>query len=512
MRRKLTMKKLLYVMSLLIVASMILAACGPAATPETIVVTKEVIVTKEVQLTAEPAAPGNTTADGKILVRWSVGAGTGADPAQIPIENEVVADFNASQDKIKLILEVIPNASAQDTLATEFAAGAGPDIVGPIGWVGANTFYGQWLDIGPYLEASNYDTSKFEPALVKMYQTDPTAGTSGLPFAVYPSAIYYNTGLFDEAGLSYPPAKYGDKYVMPDGSEVEWSWDTVKTVAQMLTIDSAGKNALDPAFDKTKVVQYGFSWQWEDKPSYWGSFQKTGPDETFLVPGGAAGSYQARIPDAWKSAWKWYYEGMWGAQPYVPNGAIEGSADFNSGNSFASGKIAMAELPSWYLCCIGALKDAGGKYNFGAMPVFGDGNVYGRVDADTFRIWKGSPNPEAAFQVMTYLVDVGIQKLVVGTPDKAPAYGAIPSDSSLRGPWLEAAKANHPSVTDDGWNILLAGLNYPDAPSAEGYMPNMNESWARTVVFGNLLKTSEGVDIDKEAETMRSDLEVIFNK
>jgi len=55
-------------------------------------------------------------------------------------------------------------------------------------------------------------------------------------------------------------------------------------------------------------------------------------------------------------------------------------------------------------------------------------------------------------------------------------------------------------------------LNYPDAPSAEGYMPNMNESWARTVVFGNLLKTSEGVDIDKEAETLRSDLEVIFNK
>ena len=503
------MKKIFYVMSLLIVASMVLAACGAPATPQTITVTKEVVVTKEVQVAAPTEAP-QLTADGRVLIRWSVGAGTGADPAQIPVENDVVADFNASQSKIKLILEVIPNASAQDTLATEFAAGAGPDVVGPIGWVGANTFYGQWLDIGPYLQAANYDTSKFEPALVKMYQTDATQGTSGLPFAVYPSAFYYNIKLFDEAGLKYPPAKYGDKYEMPDGTQAEWNWDTVKHVAQLLTIDAAGKNALDAAFDKTKVVQYGFSFQWEDKPSYWGSFMSSGPDETFLVPGGTAGSYAARIPDTWKAAWKWYYDGMWGAQPYVPNGAIEGSADFNSGNSFASGKIAMVDLPSWYLCCVGDLEKAGGKFDFAAMPVGGDGKVYGRVDADTFRLWKGSKHPQEAFEVLKYLVDVGINKLVVGTKDKAPAYGAIPSDSSLRGPWLEAAKAAHPSVTN--WDTLVQGLNYPDAPSAEGYMPNMNEAWARTVTFGNLLKTSGTVDLDKESATLQTDLTTIFNK
>jgi len=504
------MKKSLYVLSLLIIASMILAACGPAATPETIVVTKEVEVIKEVQLTAEPTGPGNVTADGKVLIRWSVGLGTGSDPAQIPIENEVVADFNASQDKIVLVLEVIPNASARDTISTEFAANAGPDIVGPVGWVGSNTFYGQWLDIGPYVESTGYDTSKFEPALVKMYQADATQGTSGLPFAVYPTALYYNIDLFDEAGLSYPPAKYGDKYVMPDGTEAEWNWETVKFVSQSLTIDSAGNNALSADFDKDAVVQYGFSFQWEGPPSYWGTFWKSGQDETFLVPGGSAGSYEARIPDAWAEAWAWTYEGMWGDQPWIPNGAVEGSADFNSGNSFASGKIAIAEMPSWYLCCVGGLRDAGGHYDFGAMPVYTDGNVYGRVDADTFRIWKGTQHPAEAFEVLAYLVDVGIQKLVVGSPEKPPAYGAIPSDSSLRGPWLEAAKASHPSVTN--WDTLIAGLNYPDAPTAEAYMPNMNAAWDRTNVFSNLLKTSGDVDLAAESETLRSDLAVIFNK
>jgi len=503
------MKKILYVMSLLIVASMVLAACGPAATPQTITVTKEVVVTKEVPGAVQTAAPVDMT--NRVVVRWSVGAGTGADPAQIPIENQVVSDFNQSQDKILLTIEIIPNASAQDTLATQFAADNGPDIVGPIGWVGSNTFYGQWLDIGPYLQSSNYDTSKFEPALVKMYQTDPTQGTSGLPFAVYPSALWYNTALFDAAGLKYPPAKYGDKYDK-EGTMVDWNWDTVKWVAQKLTIDANGKDALDPAFDGTKVVQYGFTFQWEDKPSYWGSFMKSGPDETFLVPGGAKGSYKARIPDAWKAAWQWYYDGMWGKQPYVPNGAIEGSADFNSGNSFASGKIAIADLPSWYLCCVGDLEKAGGKFNFAPSPIGPDGNPHGRVDADTFRIWKGSKHPAEAFEVLKYLVDVGINKLVVGSEGHPPAYGAVPSDSSLRGPWLDAAKKNHPSVTDDGWNTLLQGLNYPDAPSAESYMPNMNESWARTVTFGNLLKTSGKVDLAKESDTLQKDLEVIFNK
>jgi multiple sugar transport system substrate-binding protein len=143
------------------------------------------------------------------------------------------------------------------------------------------------------------------------------------------------------------------------------------------------------------------------------------------------------------------------------------------------------------------------------MPTF-DGKVGGRVDADTFRIWKGTKHPQEAWEVLKYLVDVGIQKLVVGTADQPPAYGAIPSNSSLRDPWLTAAKAAHPSVTN--WDILLEGLNYPDAPSAEGYMPNMNESWNRTVTFSNLLQNTADLDIDKESETLRKDLEVIFNK
>jgi len=186
------MKKQLFVLAaIVLVASMVLAACTPATTvaPAT---------QPPVKPTDAPVVPTATqpvvVEPGVKLIRWSIGVGTGADPAQVTIENEVATDFNASQDKIHLIIEVIPNASARDTLATEIAAGAGPDIVGPVGWIGSNAFGGQWLDIAPYMAAANYDSSKFEAALTKMYQTEE--GTIGLPFAVYPSAIYYNTGLF----------------------------------------------------------------------------------------------------------------------------------------------------------------------------------------------------------------------------------------------------------------------------------------------------------------------------
>ena len=56
--------------------------------------------------------------------------------------------------------------------------------------------------------------------------------------------------LFDEAGLNYPPANIGDKYVMPDGSEADWSWETLTEVAKMLTVDVNGLTPLDDGFDR----------------------------------------------------------------------------------------------------------------------------------------------------------------------------------------------------------------------------------------------------------------------
>ncbi|HYN88485.1 MAG TPA: extracellular solute-binding protein, partial [Ardenticatenaceae bacterium] len=80
--------------------------------------------------------------EGKVQVRWFVGLGTGTDPAQIEVENQVVEAFNASHPDIQLVLEVVDYDAARDTLSTQIASGNPPDIVGPVGVNGAEAFHG----------------------------------------------------------------------------------------------------------------------------------------------------------------------------------------------------------------------------------------------------------------------------------------------------------------------------------------------------------------------------------
>ncbi len=68
------------------------------------------------------------------------------NPAQQEIQQAVVDEFNASQDEIELVLEVVPFDAAKDTLSTQIASGNGPDVVGPVGVGGSNAYFGQWLD------------------------------------------------------------------------------------------------------------------------------------------------------------------------------------------------------------------------------------------------------------------------------------------------------------------------------------------------------------------------------
>ena len=69
-------------------------------------------------------------------------------------------------------------------------------------------------------------------------------------------AKHNNVDLFDEAGLNYPPSSFDEKYVMPDGSEVDWNYDTVAEIAKILTVDANGNDATSADFDPGNIVQY----------------------------------------------------------------------------------------------------------------------------------------------------------------------------------------------------------------------------------------------------------------
>ncbi len=463
------MKKQLYVLAaLLIVASMVLSACGSAT----------------------PAGP--------VKIRWFVGLGTGTDPGQVTIQEEVVKDFNASHPDIVLELQVVPYDSARDTLSTQMASGDGPDIVGPVGWGGSNAFYGQWLDLSPYIKETNFDTSIFDPALVKFYQTEE--GQVGLPFAVFPGAVYFVPAMFDEAGLAYPPQKYGEKYML-DGKEVDWNWATLTEVAKRLTVDKNGNNATSPDFDRTAIVQVGYSAQWQH-PNSVATFYSGAAK---IYSGNKKGEYKSAIPDGWKEAWKWYYDGMYGAQPYMASGPLAGSPEFGAGNVFNSGKAAMGLTQTWYTCCLGDFAKAGNEFQLAVQPMGADGVVHGRVDADTFRVWKGTKHPKEAFTVLAYLITTGGDKLL-------PSYGAMPAIASKTQAFFDKKSADYPFVTKESWNVFVQGLAYPDTPSAEQYQPNWKEAFDREQTFMDLMNNTENLNFDAEFQKLVDDLNVIYNK
>ena len=456
--------------------------------------------TEEAMDDTEEVETGDESMDDRVQIRWFVGLGTGTNAEQVAVQEEVVADFNSSQDAIELVMEIVPNEAAVDALATQIASGNGPDIIGPVGWTGSNAFQGQWLDIGPYIESSGFDTSVFDPALVDSYQTED--GQVGLPFAVFPAAVYYVPAMFDEVGLAYPPSEYGEMYEL-DGEMVEWNWDTFTEVARRLTIDINGNTALDEGFDRNEIVQVGYSPQWQTHVNYMGSYRAG----AVRIVDGEEGNYSLSYPPEWKEAIEWFYDGIWGEQPFIANGALSGSPEFGNGNLFNSGRAAMAITPLWYTCCLAEFRDAGLEFQAGILPLGDDGEYHGRVDADTFRIWIGTEHPEEAFAVLSYLITDGADKLL-------PIYGAMPAIAEKQGPFFEVKSQDYPFVNPETWEVFKAGLAYPDNPSAEQYQPNHTESWNREQAFFDLLQNTspEELDFDAEWDKLIEDINVIYNR
>ncbi len=477
------MRKMTVLLSLLVALSMLLAACGGgAATPAP-------------DQPAQPEQPAQPPATGeRIKVRWFVGLGAGSDEPTFAGQKAVVDEFNASQDKIELVLEIVANNAAYDTLATQIAAGNAPDIVGPVGIRGRDSFKGAWLDLQPFIEKYNYDLSDFDPALVKFYQVKEE-GQLGIPFAIFPSFIIYNKDLFDEAGLNYPPAKYGEPYVWPDGTTAEWNMDTLREVAMKLTVDANGKDATDPEFDPTQIVQFGFMNQWTD-PRGIGTFFGAGS----LV---ADDGKTAQIPENWKAAWKWTYDGWW-KDYFIPNGPY-GGADFlqGAGGPFSSGNLAMIHMHMWYVAPW-ALGNVPFEWNLAATPSY-NGVVTSKMHADTFGILKGSKNPDAAFEVLTYML----------SPEVAPkllnVYGGMPARLSLQGDYFKTyGETNFPGK-DINWDVVVASMAYADNPNHESWMPSFQETTDRYNEYWNYLANTPDADFEAETAKLLADLQKIFD-
>ena len=460
-------KKHLYILLALLVLGALIVSCGPApVTPTTAAATAEVVPTAE---------PGVTT------IRWFVGLGAGGNPEEIKKEKAFVEKFNAENPQYQLVLDIVQNAVAYDVLKTQIASGNAPDIVGPVGIRGFYSFEGAWLDVAALAEKYAFDYSDYDPSLVK-FLTLGNMGQVGLPFAIYPSALWYNKDLFDEAGLPYPPHKVGEKY-----QDKEWNFDTLREVAIQLTQDETGKVPTDADFNAEKIVQFGYDAMWTDlrgEFTFFGAGSFVGPDGTTAV-----------LPDIWKSAARWYYDGMW-KDHFIPTMNYVQSDLLAQGNTFGSGNVAMTPIHTWYMCCYQKV-----NWDVAAIPSY-NGNTTAKMHADTFGLLKTAKNPDVSFQVLALMMSKYAADLV-------DVYGAFPAKISLQGPRLTQLQADHPGVD---FQVFIDDVKYNDNPNHESGMPNFQKASDRYTSFYQLYKTDPNLDLDAELAKLITDLQAIFDQ
>lgn len=427
-------------------------------------------------------------AQDKVKIVWFVGLGTGTNEQQIETQNAVVEAFNSSQDAIELEINIAgSNQTAPDVLSTLIASGEAPDIVGPVGFDGSNKFAGNWLDLQPIVDSTGYDLSALPQNLVDAYRSDE--GLLGIPFAVFPGVLYYNADLFDEAGLNYPPTEAGVPYVMPDGTEVPWDYNTVMEIGKILTVDANGNDATSADFDPAAIEQFGFIHQWDTIRADFHTFGAAN-----IVTDGVV-----TIPDNWRAKAQWLYDAVW-TNHIMPTDSYTSSELLNA-NAFNSGRVAMARSMLWYTCCLG---DLDANWDLAVQPAY-EGTIYAPIDMDTFRVFKDTEHPEEAFTVLSYLLGEGALDLLT-------AYGGYPARPDLQDAAIALKAEQYPSVQN--WDVVAASIEFAPTPHHESYYPNYARGQQRLTDFLVLLRSDDGasVDVAAELDKLQADLQALVDE
>lgn len=176
-----------------------------------------------------PAAPGGAP------------AGQGAAPAGEPVtltfivdtineghvgvRDKWAADFTAANPEVKIDHQPVPQEYTVK-IQTLFAAGTPPDIyrylqeVTPIITVVAKNLH---LQLDDYVASDNYDIEDFRPDAIALYTWEDKL--YALPRDYGNQNIYYNSDLFEEAGVALPTA---------DWTSTEWNFETFLDAAMKL--------------------------------------------------------------------------------------------------------------------------------------------------------------------------------------------------------------------------------------------------------------------------------------
>lgn len=171
-----------------------------------------------------------------------------ADPDEMPLDRQAIAVFERQHPDIHIVYEPNPGRQYEEKILTGLAANEPPDVfLLDSKLIPTFTNKKVLLDLTPFIKKLDIDTSQWFSNALDIARRG--TGLFAFPKGFTPLMIFYNKGLFDISGISYP--------------NDTWTWDDYLGIAKDLTLDLDGDGKPDQygtAF--TNYYFYWIPWVW----------------------------------------------------------------------------------------------------------------------------------------------------------------------------------------------------------------------------------------------------------
>jgi multiple sugar transport system substrate-binding protein len=323
---------------------------------------------------------------------------------------QMLEQFHSIHPDIRVFYVPDP-VNVEESLLEDMRAGVAPDI-----FAACCSFFpilaqeGQTLDLRPYIEADldQGTIQDWDPVQYRALQKRD-GEQYGLPKYHGALALYYNKDLFDQFGVDYP-----------DGS---WNYRDYLEAMKRLTHDRDSDGSIDLWGSIIDI-----SWERiQVHVNSWGGY--------FVDPEDPTQSCMGDPPAL--EAMEWLRARMWDDQVMARPLDVH---NVGPQQAFISEKVAMAEDGSWALKNI--LSNA--KFRVGVAPLpTGPARRVTLATTDGFGIYRGTRYPDAAWEMMKYLISTEYGLAM------AQANFLQPARASLVGDWVELVRQEFPEKTKE---------------------------------------------------------------
>jgi len=336
-----------------------------------------------------------------------------------PMAQQMIEEFQATHPNIRVFYTPDP-LGLEDKMLVDMQAGTAADV-----FQGCCAHFPIWaqsgyvLDLQPYVKADldQATINDWDPAQYRaLFNRD--GKQYGLPKYHGALALYFNQDLFDEYKVDYPNAS--------------WTHDDYQRAMGQLTHDRNGDgqtdlwgSMLDVYWDRIQMHVNG-----------WGGHFVDPADPTHSLMG---------EPQA-LAALEWLRARMWDDRTMATLPAVQ---RMSISDAFAAGHLAMVEDGSWALKTI--LSKATFRVGVAPLPA-GPARRVTLATTDGFGIYAGTKHPEAAWELMKFLISKDYGRAMARTNLLQPARASLVDDwiGFIRGEFPDKTKGMDLAAFADG--------------------------------------------------------------